>query len=64
MFGPQDPDSDRNAPPIGHPAFAYGAYLLHKYTQWDSDHRLLTIFYLMSTGRPYQVQLMKTIIAV
>ncbi len=63
MFGPQEPDSDRNLPHIGHPAFAYGAYLLHKYTQWDSDHRLLTIFYLMSTGRPYQVQLMKTIIA-
>jgi hypothetical protein len=63
MFGPQEPDSDRNLPHIGHPAFAYGAYLLHKYTQWDSDHRLLTIFYVMSTGRPYQVQLMKTIIA-
>ncbi|NGZ07842.1 MAG: hypothetical protein CV088_00420 [Nitrospira sp. LK70] len=64
MFGPQDPDSDRNMPHIGHPAFAYGAYLLHKYMQWDNDHHLLTIFYLMSTGRPYQVQLMKTIIAV
>jgi hypothetical protein len=44
-------------------SFAYGAYLLHKYTQWDPTHRTVTIFYLLSTGLPYQVQLMRTVIA-
>ncbi len=39
-------------------SFAYGAYLLHKYTQFDPSRRVATIFYLMSTGSPYQVQLM------
>jgi len=63
MFKPSVPDSNRNLPHIGHPAFAYGAFLLHKYTQWDESHRFATIFYLMSTGRPYQVQLMSSVIA-
>jgi hypothetical protein len=60
MFGPGSPNSNRNGPHIGHPAFAYGAYLLNKYTQWDPVRHIVTIFFLMSTGRPYQVQLMRS----
>ncbi len=41
-------------------AFPYGAYLLHKYTSFDAATRTATIHYLMSTGNPYQVQLMRT----
>jgi hypothetical protein len=63
MFKPEEPDSDRNLPHIGHPAFAYGAFLLNKYTQWDGRLHVVTIYYLMSTGRPYQVQLMRSSIA-
>lgn len=62
MFGPSSPYTECTGPGIDHPAFAYGAYLLHKYTQWDSAGRMLTIFYLMSTGFPYQVQLMRSTI--
>ena len=50
MFGRGFPDDDRNRPHIGHPAFAYGAYLLNKYTQWDSARNVATIFFLMSTA--------------
>jgi hypothetical protein len=60
MFRPTERNSHRDLPHIGHPAFAYGAFLLHRYTQWDDQQRIATIFYLMSTGRPYQVQLMRT----
>lgn len=60
MFGPDFPDNDRNRPHVGLPAFAYGAYLLNKYTQWDRKQNVVTIFYLMSTSRPYQVQLMRS----
>jgi hypothetical protein len=41
-------------------AFPYGAYLLHKYLAYDVGSRTLTLHYLMSTGDPYQVQLMRT----
>lgn len=63
MFKPGDANSDRDLPHIGHPAFAYGAFLLGKYTQWDPERHVATIYYLMSTGRPYQVQLMRSTIA-
>jgi hypothetical protein len=49
---------DRLPPAIGGDGFAYGAYLLNRYTRWDAATRTLTIYYLMSTGMPYQVQLM------
>lgn len=51
---------DRLPPAIGGNGFAYGAYLLNRYTRWDPATRTLTIYYLMSTGMPYQVQLMRT----
>ena len=59
-----DPNGLRDRPPrIGHPGFAYGAFLLNGYTQWDPRDATLTLYFLMSTGWPYQVQLMTTRIA-
>jgi hypothetical protein len=51
---------DRLPPTIGGNGFAYGAYLLNRFTRWDSATKTLTIYYLMSTGMPYQVQLMRS----
>jgi hypothetical protein len=51
---------DRLPPVIGGNGFAYGAYLVNRYTRWDPVTRTLTLYYLMSTGMPYQVQLMRS----
>lgn len=40
--------------------FAYGAYLLNPYTNWDSANKIVTINYLMSPGSPYGVVLMRS----
>lgn len=40
--------------------FAYGAYLLNRYTKYDAAERTATLYYLMSTNAPYQVQLMRS----
>ncbi len=42
------------------PGWAYGAFILNRFTEWDQANRILKIYYLLSTGRPYQVQLMNT----
>ena len=42
------------------PGFAYGAFLLNKFTRWDSENRRLELYYLLSLGSPYQVQVMHT----
>jgi hypothetical protein len=55
---------DHLPPTIGGNGFAYGAYLLNRYTRWDGATGTLTIYYLMSTGMPYQVQLMRSQISV
>jgi hypothetical protein len=55
---------DQLPPAIGGNGFAYGAYLLNRYTRWDAATKTLTIYYLMSTGTPYQVQLMRSQISV
>ena len=55
---------DHLPPAIGGNGFAYGAYLINRYTRWDTATRTLTIYYLMSTGMPYQVQLMRSQIRV
>jgi hypothetical protein len=55
-------DLDRLPPIIGGNGFAYGAYLLNRYTRWDAATRTLTIYYVMSTGTPYQVQLMRSLL--
>jgi hypothetical protein len=40
--------------------FAYGAYLLNPYTNWDAANETVTIHYLMSTGSPYGIVLMRS----
>jgi hypothetical protein len=60
--------SDRihpNLPPSQPPgqnnkAWAYGAFLIDRYTTWDAGTRVLNLSYLMSPSSPYQVQLMET----
>lgn len=42
------------------PGWPYGAFLLNRFTEWDQPARVLTIRYLLSTSRPYQVQMMET----
>jgi hypothetical protein len=37
---------------------AYGAFLLSRFTTWNDTTRDLDLYYLLSTGRPYQVHLM------
>jgi hypothetical protein len=58
--GPVPDGLDRLPPTIGGDGFAYGAYLLNRYTRWDPAARMLTLYYLLSTGTPYQVQLMRS----
>jgi hypothetical protein len=48
------------AEPKEHPGWAYGAYLLNRFTEWDETSRELTISYLLSLSCPYQPQLMQT----
>jgi len=47
-------------PGIDHPGWAYGVYLLTKYTEWAPETRELGIYYLLSLSSPYQVQMMYT----
>jgi hypothetical protein len=42
------------------PGWAYGAFLMRRFTGWDPGRRELTLAYLMSTSNPYQVQVMRT----
>lgn len=51
---------DRFDPKIHSVAFAYGAYILNHYTEWDNESNIATLYYLMSTGNPYQVQVMQS----
>ncbi|MEP6714889.1 MAG: GDSL-type esterase/lipase family protein [Terriglobia bacterium] len=44
----------------GEVSYAYGPFLLNRYTKWDANARELTIYYLLSTFRPYQVQVMQS----
>jgi hypothetical protein len=46
------------------PGAAYGAFLLERYTRWNGATRQLDLYYLMSTGSPYQVQLMHTVLRI
>jgi hypothetical protein len=52
-----------SVPVIPHPGFAYGPYILNHYTAYDPAADIATIVYLMSTGKPYQVQVMRSSIA-
>jgi hypothetical protein len=64
MYRANRPDPNnlavRGVPIIDHPSFLYGPHLLNRYTRFDAATRTITIFYLVSTGKPYQVQLMQS----
>jgi hypothetical protein len=50
----------REPPPLDHPGWAYGVFILNRFTNWDASTRELGIYYLLSTSSPYQVHLMHT----
>jgi Tachylectin len=52
------PSQDPNKPE--HDGWAYGAFLLNHFTEWNVTTRELDIYYLLSLSSPYQVQLMHT----
>lgn len=68
MYRPDLPDPNqlkvRGGPLIGHPSFLYGPHLINRYTRFDPQSRVATFFFLVSTGWPYQVQLMRSSIQV
>ena len=43
-----------------HDGWAYGPFLLKRFTEWNATARELGIYYLLSLSSPYQVQLMCT----
>jgi hypothetical protein len=57
---PTAPGPPQWPPQNPHPSFAYGAYLLDGYVRWDAAAQTVTFNYLMSTGCPYQVQVMES----
>ena len=40
------------------PGWAYGAFLLNRFTKWNAATHELDLYYLLSLAKPYQVQLM------
>ena len=40
--------------------WAYGAFVMNRFTRWNGAARELSLAYLMSTSNPYQVQVMRT----
>ena len=46
------------------PGHAYGAFILPRFTKWDGASQELSLTYLMSSGTPYQVQVMNTLLRV
>ncbi len=52
------PSEDPTKPP--HPGWAYGPFILNRFTEWNESSRELVIYYLLSLSSPYQVQLMST----
>jgi hypothetical protein len=57
---PNNPPAQQ--PGEDYPGWAYGAFLLNRYTRWDFRTRFLSLYYLLSTSSPYQVHLMHTTI--
>ena len=45
------------------PSFAYGAFIIAPLTEWNEAQQNLTLHYLLSTSRPYQVQFMRSTFA-
>ncbi len=44
----------------GNSGWVYAPFLLNRYTRWEPQERIATIYYLMSTNAPYQVMLMRS----
>jgi hypothetical protein len=48
-------------PDLGdHQGWAYGAFLINRFCNWQPQSRTLTLHYLLSLSSPYQPQLMRT----
>jgi hypothetical protein len=66
MYRPGLPDPNdlehAGGPIIHHPSFLYGPHVLRRYTEIRGNSELV-LHYLVSTGWPYQVQLMRTVVA-
>lgn len=58
---PNEPPADPKNEVQG---WAYGAFIIERYTTWDAGSGALTLTYLMSTAAPYQVQVMQTTLRV
>jgi hypothetical protein len=60
--------ADRKNPSDPRPRFiqpdggTYGPYIVPRFTQWDPWSQQATLYYVMSTWRPYQAMLMRTIV--
>lgn len=55
------PDIPPSQPPgYDNPGWAYGAFVLNRFTEWNDTDRTLGLYYLLSTSSPYQVHLMHT----
>jgi hypothetical protein len=57
---PPLPDNLPGRPVENLPGWAYGAFLLERFSKFDADARELNLYYLLSFGRPYQVQVMNS----
>jgi hypothetical protein len=57
-----DDINTRVPPDVFHdaPGWAYGAFLMQRFTHWDARSHELSLAYLMSTSTPYQAQVMRT----
>jgi hypothetical protein len=54
-----NPDLPPSEPPgVDNPGWAYGAFILERFTTFDRASRILSIYYLLSLSSPYQVQVM------
>jgi hypothetical protein len=62
MHWPDLDDLDQSDPSglLGDTGWAYGAFILEPLTQWHSEDQTVTLHYLLSTSRPYQVQHMSS----
>jgi hypothetical protein len=61
-----DPSADHisDIPPrqaASQKGWAYGGFIVDRYTKWYPQDRILQLVYTLSTGAPYQIQLMETL---
>jgi len=65
----EEPNGDPNdrddiatsvSPPWPGKGWAYGAFLMNRFSEWNPDTQELDIYYLLSLHSPYQIQVMHT----